>query len=154
MSILLLVARLLLAVVFVVAALAKLGYLQRSQKTMRDFGVPSLLATPLGILLPFAELAVTVALVVTPIALYGTIGALVLLVLFVIGISANLSLGRNPECECFGQLHSAPSGVSTLIRNVILAVIARLVLWQRVACINVGADAVALISTLSAFQVF
>jgi len=154
MSILLLVARLLLAVVFVVAALAKLGDLQRSQKTMRDFGVPSLLATPLGILLPFAELAVTVALVVTPIALYGTIGALVLLVLFIIGISANLSLGRNPDCNCFGQLHSAPIGASTLIRNVILAVIAGLVVWQGAAYSNVGADAGALISTLSAFQAF
>jgi hypothetical protein len=100
--------------------------------------------TPLGILLPFAELAVTVALIVTPIALYGAVGALVLLILFIIGISANLSLGRNPDCNCFGQLHSEPIGASTLIRNVILAVIAGLVVWQGAAYSNVGTDAVAL----------
>jgi hypothetical protein len=95
---------------------------------------------------------VTVALVVTPIALYGAIGTLVLLVLFIIGISANLSLGRKPDCNCLGQLHSEPIGASTLIRNVILAVIAGLVFWQGAAYSNVGADSVALISTLSASQ--
>src|SRR5579883_104071 len=154
MSILLLVARWLLAVVFVVAALAKLADLRRSQKAMRDFGIPAPLAAPLGILLPFAELAITIALIVTPIALYGAIGALVLLGLFIIVISANLSLGRTPDCNCFGQLHSEPIGASTLIRNVILAVIAGLVVWQGAAYGNVGADTVALISTLSAFEVF
>ncbi len=154
MSILLLVARWLLAVVFAVAALAKLGDLKRSQKAVHDFGVPAPLAASLGILLPFAELAVTIALIVTPIALYGAIGALVLLVLFIIAISANLSLGRNPDCNCFGQLHSEPIGASTLIRNVILTLIAGLVVWQAVAHGNVGADAATLISTLSAFQVF
>jgi thiol-disulfide isomerase/thioredoxin/uncharacterized membrane protein YphA (DoxX/SURF4 family) len=154
MSVLLLVARWLLAVVFVVAALAKLLNLKRSQKAVADFGVPSVLAAPLGILLPFAELAVTVALIVTPVALYGAIGALVLLVIFIIGISANLSLGRTPDCNCFGQLHSEPIGASTLVRNVILTVIAGLVVWQGAVYGNVGADTIALISTFSAFQVF
>src|SRR5579885_2165461 len=145
MSILLLVARWLLAVVFVVAALAKLADLRRSQKAMRDFGIPAPLAAPLGILLPFAELAITIALIVTPITFYEAIGALALLEIFIIVISANLSLGRTPDCNCFGQLHSEPIGASTLIRNVILAVIAGLVVWQGAAYGNVGADTVALI---------
>ena len=36
--------------------------------------------------------------------------ALVLLLLFVGGISYNVARGRSPDCHCFGQLHSAPAG--------------------------------------------
>jgi uncharacterized membrane protein YphA (DoxX/SURF4 family) len=50
----LLIARLLLAGVFLVAALAKLADLAGSRQALRDFGVPARLATPLGLLLPLA----------------------------------------------------------------------------------------------------
>ncbi|MHB8599049.1 MAG: MauE/DoxX family redox-associated membrane protein [Ktedonobacteraceae bacterium] len=152
MSILLLVARLLLAVVFLVSGLAKIVDLRGSQKAVKGFGVPSFLATPLGTILPFAELAVAIALVPTASALYGAIGAAFLLVVFIVGISANLSVGRQPDCHCFGQLHSEPIGASTLIRNVILAVVAGFVIWQGAAYSNVGVSAVNWITTLTAFQ--
>jgi thiol-disulfide isomerase/thioredoxin/uncharacterized membrane protein YphA (DoxX/SURF4 family) len=152
MSILLLVARLLLAVVFVVSGLAKIADLKGSQKAVKGFGVPSFLATPLGTILPFAELAVAIALIPTASALYGAIGAAFLLVVFIVGISANLSVGRQPDCHCFGQLHSEPIGASTLIRNVILALVAGFVIWQGVAYSNVGLSAVNWITTLTAFQ--
>ena len=50
-----------------------------------------------------------------------------LLLLFVAGISVNLARGRTPDCHCFGQLHSAPAGPSTLIRNLVLAALAGVV---------------------------
>jgi hypothetical protein len=50
-----------------------------------------------------------------------------LLLLFVGGISYNLARGRQPECHCFGQLHSAPAGWPTLIRNLVLAAVAGVV---------------------------
>jgi len=152
MSILLLVARLLLAVVFVVAGLAKIADLKGSQKAVEGFGVPSFLAIPLGTILPFAELAVAIALIPTAWAFYGAIGAAVLLLAFIIGIGANLSVGRQPDCHCFGQLHSEPVGAPTLIRNIILAVIAGFVIWQGAAYNNVGLSAVNWITTLTAFQ--
>ncbi len=152
MSILLLVARLLLAVVFVVSGLAKIADLKGSQKAVKGFGVPSFLATPLGTILPFAELAVAIALIPTSWAFYGAIGAAVLLVVFIAGIGANLSVGRQPDCHCFGQLHSEPIGASTLIRNVILALVAGFVIWQGFAYSNVGSSAVNWITTLTAFQ--
>jgi len=152
MSILLLVARLLLAAVFVVSGLAKVVDLKGSQKAVKGFGVPSFLATPLGILLPFAELAVVIALIPSSWALYGAIGALVLLVVFIVGISANLSVGRKPDCHCFGQLHSEPVGASTLVRNALLAAVAGFVIWQGAAYNNVGPSAVAWIATLSVAQ--
>lgn len=130
MGILLLLARLLLAAVFVVAGLAKLADRKGSRQAMRDFGVPSRLAGPLGILLPIAELVVAVALIPTATAWWGALGALTLLLLFVAGIGLNLARGKRPDCHCFGQLHSAPAGWPTLARNGALAAVAAFILWQ------------------------
>src|SRR5438105_12312351 len=127
MSLLLLFARLLLCAVFLVAGLAKLADLAGSRQAMRDFGVTSKLADVFGVFLPLAELAVAVALIFPLTVWWGAVGALVLLLIFVAGIGYNLALGRTPDCHCFGQLHSAPAGWSTLIRNLVLALIARLV---------------------------
>ena len=85
MSLVLLLARLLLACVFIVAGAAKLADLHGSRQAMRDFGVPSLLATPLGTLLPIAELDVGVALLPALTAWWAALGALILLVVVVVG---------------------------------------------------------------------
>jgi methylamine dehydrogenase accessory protein MauD len=127
MALVLLLARLLLALVFAVAGLAKLADLTGSQQAVRDFGVPPRLAAPLGVLLPVAELAVALALLPAVSAWWAALGALALLLLFVVGIGYNLAQGRTPDCHCFGQLHSAPVGWPTLNRNLLLAAIAGLV---------------------------
>src|SRR5215211_5008690 len=128
-SVTLLGARLLLASIFAVAAIAKLHDRPGSRQAIIDFGLPSPLAGLLGLLLPLAELAVAAALVPASTAYWGALGALALMLLFVCGIGANLARGRRPECHCFGQLHSAPAGWSTLARNGVLAAIAGFVLW-------------------------
>ncbi len=126
----LLVARLILALIFAVAGVAKLADRPGSRRATIDFGVPASLAAPLGVLLPLCELAVAAALVPTLTAWWGAVGALALLLLFVAGIGANLIRGRKPDCHCFGQLHSAPAGWSTFARNGLLAAVAGLVVWQ------------------------
>ncbi len=126
----LLVARLLIAFVFVAAGVAKLADLQGSRQAVVNFGLPSALAAPLGLLLPLAELAVAAALLPAATALWGALGALALLLLFVAGIGANLARGNKPDCHCFGQLHSAPAGWKTLARNGVLAAVAAFVLWE------------------------
>src|SRR5437764_1068069 len=98
MSVVLLIARILLALVFFVAGLAKLADQPGSQQALRDFGVPARLAHPFGVLLPLAELAVAVALVPSLSAWWGTLGALVLLLLFVGGIGYNLASWRQQDC--------------------------------------------------------
>jgi thiol-disulfide isomerase/thioredoxin len=125
-----LVARLLLVFVFAVAGAAKLADREGSRQATIDFGVPSVLAAPLGLLLPLAELAVAVTLLPASTAWWGAFGALALLLVFVVGISINLARGRTPECHCFGQLHSAPAGWKTLARNGVLAAVAGFVLWE------------------------
>jgi thiol-disulfide isomerase/thioredoxin len=124
---LLLLLRLFLAAIFSVAGLAKLADLAGSRQAMRNFGVPDKLADFFGLLLPLAELAIAVALVVPVAAWWGAIAALALLLIFVAGIGYNLAHGRTPDCHCFGQLHSAPAGWPTLIRNLVLAGLAGVV---------------------------
>jgi peroxiredoxin len=91
---------------------------------MRDFGVPAGLAGVAGVLLPLVELAVAVALVPTSTARWAALVAMLLLLAFIAGIANALRHGRSPDCHCFGQLHSAPAGPSTLARNAVLAALA------------------------------
>jgi thiol-disulfide isomerase/thioredoxin/uncharacterized membrane protein YphA (DoxX/SURF4 family) len=122
-----LAAQFLLAAVFATAAVGKLLDLKGSRRAMADFGVPASIAPTFGTLLPFAELAVAVALVFVPTARWGALGALLLLLGFIAGISVALSRGKQPDCHCFGQIHSKPAGTSTLIRNAVFAAIALIV---------------------------
>ncbi|TMD43114.1 MAG: DoxX family membrane protein [Chloroflexi bacterium] len=86
MALVLLIARLLLAVVFLVAGLAKLADLAGSRQALRDFGLPAVLADPFGVLLPVAEMGVALALLPPISAWWGGLGSLILLLLFVAGI--------------------------------------------------------------------
>jgi thiol-disulfide isomerase/thioredoxin/uncharacterized membrane protein YphA (DoxX/SURF4 family) len=148
----LLIARLVLAAVFTLAGVAKLSDLKGSRKAIIDFGLPAVLASPLALLLPVAELGVAAALIPASSAWWGALGALGLLLLFVVGISINLARGRTPECHCFGQLHSAPAGWRTLARNGVLAAIAGFVLWAGYEGGGAGPSAISWLGALSAAQ--
>src|SRR6266571_3659666 len=128
MTLALLIARLVLSLVFLVAGLTKLADRTGSRQALLDFGVPTWLATPGGLLLPLAELAVAVALIPLASAWWAAIGALALLLLFIAGIAFNLARGRRPDCHRFGQIYSKPIGWSTLLRNLVLAAVAGFIL--------------------------
>jgi peroxiredoxin len=147
---LLLIARLLLAAILTTAGMAKLLDRGGGREAMAGFGIPAVLAAPIGLLVPLAEIVVGVALVPTRSARWGALGALVLLVLFTVGIAVNLARGRRPACHCFGQLHSRPVGFTTLARNSGLAVMAGFVAW--LGWDHPGASAVGWASGLSAAE--
>jgi uncharacterized membrane protein YphA (DoxX/SURF4 family) len=84
MSIALVLARLLLAAVFLVAGLAKLVDLAGSRQALWGFGVPAMLADLFGVLLPLAELAVAMALIPTVSSWWGALG----------GVQRDLCAGR------------------------------------------------------------
>jgi len=117
-------AQLLLAVVFVTAGVGKLLDQQGSRVALAGFGVPEPLVRSAGLLLPLAELATAVLLVLHGTARWGGAAALALLLAFVAGIASAMAQGRAPDCHCFGQIHSAPAGRGTLIRNALLAALA------------------------------
>jgi hypothetical protein len=150
MDALLLLARLLLALVFIVSGVAKLMDRAGSQQTFIDFGVPAKLTAPSAILLPLAELAVAGALIPVMSAWWGAIGTIALLLLFIAGIGYNLARGRTPDCHCFGQIHAAPIGWPTLVRNLILAAVAGCIVWF--GRTNAGMSTIGWLGTLAIVQ--
>ena len=117
----LVVARVCLAAVFLVAGVAKLADRSGTRQALADFDVPRRLAGPLLLLLPAAELAVAAALVFGPTARWGAAGCLVLITLFVAGLTRVLRRGEAPDCHCFGQVHSKPASWVAVARNFVLA---------------------------------
>jgi|SRR5579862_2700368 len=119
--------RLGLAAVFLVAGIGKLLDLPGSRRAVHDFGVPERAARTIGTMLPLAELGAAIALIFTPSARWGAVLAFLLLASFTAGIGRALARGEQPDCHCFGQIHSAPAGRITLARNVALAVFAAVI---------------------------
>jgi peroxiredoxin/uncharacterized membrane protein YphA (DoxX/SURF4 family) len=151
MDVLVVLARLLVAGVFLVSGVGKLLDLAGSQQAMRGFGVPDPFAKPAGVALPLGELLVAVLLLSATTAALGGLLALALLIAFIVGISYNLSRGRRPDCHCFGQLHSEPIGWQTLARNGVLAAVALFVAVSGLAD-RPGPSLVAWVERLSTFQ--
>ncbi|HWF10391.1 MAG TPA: MauE/DoxX family redox-associated membrane protein [Bryobacteraceae bacterium] len=125
----LLSARLLLAALFLLAGATKLVDPAGTRRALRNFGLPGALAKPGMILLPLGELLVAVLLIPVSTAWYAAWGALVLLCVFLLAVGIAMALGRKPDCHCFGQLHSSPVGWPTLVRNIMLAACAGLLVW-------------------------
>jgi len=132
LSIAVLIARLLLAAVFLVAGAGKLVDRAGSRQMARDFGVPAALTPSFGLLLPIVEIVVAIALLAPATAVWGAVAALVLLLAFIAAIGVNLARGRHPDCHCFGQIDSGPVGGRTLLRDGVLAVVAAFAVWQGV----------------------
>jgi peroxiredoxin len=143
--VLVLLARLALAAVFVVAGAAKLADLAGSRRAIEGFGLSASAAHPLGVALPLVELVVGLFLLPAATAPYAALCGLVLLLVFCVAIGAALARGDEPECHCFGRLHSAPAGWTTLLRNAGLAALAGFV----VAAGDTGPSAIAWAGDLS-----
>ena len=121
---LLLIVRIVLAGIFGVAGVAKLYDLSGSKKAVMGFGVPEVLAKPIGVLLPLAEIAIAILLIPIQTSWFGAISGALLLGAFCIGMIVQMIQGNAPDCHCFGQVHSEPVSPKSLIRNLIFALMA------------------------------
>jgi uncharacterized membrane protein YphA (DoxX/SURF4 family)/peroxiredoxin len=117
----LVIARLGLATVFIIAGVAKLADRPGTRQALANFDVPARLIDPFALLLPLTELAAATALVFPTTARWGAAGSLLLLALFVMGLTRVLRRDEAPDCHCFGQLHSKPASWTTVARNLMLA---------------------------------
>jgi peroxiredoxin len=117
-------ARIVLAVLFALAGVAKFRDRPGTAQALADFGIPAVWSGPLSHALPVAEMVVAAALIPQATAIYGAGAALILLLGFIGAIAINLMRGRTPNCHCFGQLYSRPVGRGTLVRNGLLCAIA------------------------------
>ncbi len=124
MDVVLIIARLALVAVFTLAGASKLADLPGSRRAVAAFGVPERVANPIGSMLPFAELALALALLPAMTAQWAALGVLMLLLAFIAGMGITLARGEQPDCHCFGALHSEPVSARTMVRNVVLAAVA------------------------------
>jgi thiol-disulfide isomerase/thioredoxin len=118
------VPQLLLGGLFALAVVAKLIDSGGVRRAVIAFGVPDVLAAPVGWTLLAAELTTTVLLLLTPTARTGGVAALILLAGFTAAVLVNLARGRRLQCHCFGRLSSGPLGWSTAARNGCFAAVA------------------------------
>jgi len=77
---------------------------------------------------------------------------LILLAVFIGGISYSLSRGRKFDCHCFGQLTKSEIGPPTLIRNAVLAVLAAFITISGFVYNNSGPALTQVFRGLSAFE--
>lgn len=125
-----LVARLVLAAVWLTAGLAKLHDRKTTRKAMTELRVPSRAVPTLSWAVPALEIATGGALLVPLTAWLGGASSTLLLLAFSLLLAVNLSRGRHPVCSCFGSLTARPISIWSLVQNVALLVPAAFVLWR------------------------
>jgi uncharacterized membrane protein YphA (DoxX/SURF4 family) len=126
-------ARLALALVLALAGISKLAAQPEARKAMAEFGAPERLVPSLAVAVPLAELAAAAALLPGGAVTWGGLGALGLLLVFTAAIAFNVARGRRPDCRCFGALHRGTTGPRSLIRNAALLVVAAFIVVASLA---------------------
>ena len=130
MYLIIVLLRIALSAMFGVAGVAKLLDQRGTRDAVKDFGSPASLVPVLSFVLPIVELAIATGLLFDLTARPSAVAALLVLGLFVVAISVSLARGSTHDCHCFGQLYSRPLGWPTLVRNLVFALGAGVVLWQ------------------------
>lgn len=123
-----LLARLILAGIFLVSGVAKLTDRAGTREAARAFGVPEAHAPVVAVVLPPAEIALAVLLLPAGTARVAAAGALLLLAAFTAAVVWSLRQGRRPQCHCFGRIGTSDVSGRTVVRNAGLTALATLVL--------------------------
>ncbi len=115
-----LVAAVALAVVFLIAALAKLRAPEPTTADFRSLGLPR--PDAMARIIPLVELATAATLLVAP--GWGGVIAFVILAAFTATLAVVIRSGRVVSCACFGGTSSEPISVRHLLRNAALLIMA------------------------------
>ena len=130
MALIVALVRLMLSLVFGVAGITKLIDQKGTREAVMNFGAPKAAAASIAVVLPLLELTIAIGLLFSASAWLSAMAALLVLGIFVVAIGINLAQGKSHECHCFGQIYSRPLGWSTLVRNVLFALAAGIVIWN------------------------
>ena len=130
-----LVARVLLAGVFVVAGGLKLADPQVAVQAVRAYRLlPSALEAPVGWGLPALEIALGLLLGVGLFTRVAAMAAAVLLTVFIAGVASAAARGLSIDCGCFGGGGTVAPGetkyASEILRDVGLLVLAGWLVWK------------------------
>lgn len=131
-----LIVGLTLAVVLATSGVAKLRDRRATRDAFDALRVPAVVpADAAATSLPWAEIALAALLVVTPSGVLVPVAAAVVLLMLVYTwiIARALGFDEPVTCSCFGSLGRHDVDSTTLVRNLLLTVMAAAVLWFAVA---------------------
>jgi uncharacterized membrane protein YphA (DoxX/SURF4 family) len=143
------VARFVLAAVFLTAGVAKVSRRTEFADAVRNYDlVPERLSLVIGRLLPavevllgamlFAGIALPEAAAVTGVALLTFSAAIVV----------NLLRGREIDCGCFGLIAEPTLGWTSVIRNLVLVTVTGLVVWHPAPTLSIYPSGLASMSSI------
>lgn len=121
--ILLLALRIFMSAVFLVSGTGKIWDLKGTRQALSDFGIPDSWTDGGAKLLPAGELLIGLGLLFDLTFRSCAFGAAILSLAFTLAIANLLRQGRRPPCHCFGAVHSAEVGPTTLIRAGLLFIL-------------------------------
>lgn len=125
-------ARIAIGLVFVVAALGKLGDLPWFAQQVHNFRlVPGWAENALAMTLPWIELLAGLALVLGIRARAGGGIAFALMIVFTIAVAAAWARGLDFRCGCFGKAGAGTIGAAKFFENVGLTALAGLASRRR-----------------------
>lgn len=143
MELVVVLARLVLAVTFMISAVAKFRDQDGARQAVKDFGIPASIAPAVAVVIAPLETASALLLLTSGWGVVaGAALAASLLLAFTVGITINLLRGNRVDCHCFGALSQKPLSWWSVIRNLMLMALAVLVLtggssqgfvWQEIA---------------------
>ncbi|MCU1481133.1 MAG: hypothetical protein JWQ19_1919, partial [Subtercola sp.] len=120
-----------LTLVFFASGALKLGTIDATRSALTALRAPRFLQNrPTAVVVPYAELALAIALACTPSPLFTAVSAVAVAVTALFLLLAARSAGRADAvfCNCFGSLSAQPIGRATVIRNAILLAFALITL--------------------------
>jgi len=119
------VSQLLIGLIFVVAALAKLGDLHSFADQVHNFRLlPLVLVNRVAMTLPWVELVAGLALVSGVRARSGALIGATLLACFTVAVLVAMGRGLDFECGCFGTADGTRVGLVKVVQNVAMLVLA------------------------------
>jgi uncharacterized membrane protein YphA (DoxX/SURF4 family) len=119
-----LVASVALGLIFLVSGGSKIAAGPAWPQEAREMGAPTIVVP----VLPWVEIVLGAVLAMQLVPIAAGIAALVLLVAFTALIVRRLTEGRRPPCACFGSWSSRPLGPGHVVRNVVFAALAVVVI--------------------------
>jgi len=128
------VTRMTIGLVFVVAALAKIGDLPWFAQQVHNFHLaPAWAENVLAMSLPWIELLAGLALVLGTQPRAGAALAFVLMFVFTVAVAIAWARGLDFRCGCFGKAGASTIGAAKFFENVGLTLLAGLAMRRRSA---------------------
>lgn len=135
-----------LAALLVISGLAKVRHVEATRSAFAQLELPRALTdSPAPRALPWVEIVLAVALLLSPasVALPVAVLALVVFVAYLVVIGRALTFDHPVTCGCFGELGLGEVTRRTLVRNALLVALALLTVWSATAQDSVASRLVA-----------